>query len=33
LKIYVGALYVYASEGVVPESFDEEVLNMAWKVK
>ena len=32
-KIYVGALYVYASEGVVPESFDEEVLNMAWKVK
>jgi hypothetical protein len=31
--IYRGALYVYASEGVVPGSFDEEMMNRAWKVK
>lgn len=27
------ALFVYATEGVVPESFDKELLDSAWKVK
>ena len=31
--VYRGALYVYASEGVVPEPFDEDLMNKAWKVK
>ena len=31
--VYRGALYVYASEGVVPGSFDEDMMNKAWKVK
>lgn len=31
--IYCCALYVYASEGVVPGPFDEEMMNRAWKVK
>ncbi len=31
--VYRGALYVYASEGVIPGSFDEEMMNNAWKVK
>lgn len=31
--IYRGALYVYASEGVIPESFDEEMMDKAWRVK
>ncbi len=31
--VYMGALYVYASEGVVPEAFDREEMAMAWKVK
>lgn len=31
--VYRGALYVYASEGVVPSSFDEDMMNKAWKVK
>jgi hypothetical protein len=31
--IYRCALYVYASEGVVPGPFDEEMMNMCWKVK
>lgn len=31
--VYRGALYVYASEGVLPGSFDEDMMNKAWKVK
>ena len=31
-KIYIGALYIYGSEGVIPEAFDKETLDMAWKV-
>jgi hypothetical protein len=31
--IYRGALYVYASEGVVPEPFTAELMDAAWKVK
>lgn len=31
--IYRCALYVYASEGVVPSPYDAEMMNMAWKVK
>ncbi|HEY2328596.1 MAG TPA: DUF6159 family protein [Verrucomicrobiae bacterium] len=27
------ALFIYATEGVVPESFDKELLDSAWKVK
>ena len=32
-KIYLCSLYVYASEGVVPEHFSTEDMNSAWKVK
>jgi hypothetical protein len=32
-NIYRCALYMYASEGIVPGPFDEEMMNMAWKVK
>ncbi len=32
-KVYVGALFLYAAEGVIPVPFDQEMLNMAWKVK
>jgi hypothetical protein len=32
-KIYKCALYLYASEGVVPWPFDEEMMNMCWEVK
>jgi hypothetical protein len=31
--IYRGALYVYASEGVVPAPFTAELMDAAWKVK
>jgi hypothetical protein len=31
--IYQCALYVYASEGVIPGPYDEEMMNMCWKVK
>lgn len=31
--VYRGALYVYASEGVIPGSFDEDMMNKAWKVR
>jgi hypothetical protein len=32
-QVYRCALYVYASEGVTPGPFDEQMMNMAWKVK
>jgi len=32
-KIYIGALYIYGTEGVIAEAFDKETLDMAWKVK
>lgn len=32
-QVYLCALYIYASEGVVPEPFDKELLDRAWKVK
>jgi hypothetical protein len=32
-KIFRGALYVYASEGVVPAPYSVELLDAAWKVK
>lgn len=32
-QVYKGALFIYASEGVVPGPFDEEQMNMAWRVK
>ncbi len=32
-QIYRCALYVYASEGVVPGPFSPEMMNMAWKIK
>ncbi len=31
--VYRCALFVYATEGVVPEPFDKELLDSAWKVK
>ena len=31
--VYQCALYVYAAEGVVPESYNEELLDKAWRVK
>lgn len=31
--VYRCALFVYATEGVVPDSFDKELLDSAWKVK
>ena len=32
-QVYLGALYLYAAEGIVPEPFNQEQMNMAWKVK
>lgn len=32
-KIYLCSLYVYATEGVVPEHFTSEDMNSAWKIK
>jgi len=32
-NIYRCALYIYATEGVIPGSFDKELLDSAWKVK
>jgi hypothetical protein len=32
-SVYRCALYIYATEGVVPGSFDKELLDSAWKVK
>ena len=31
--VYRCALYIYATEGVVPETYNKELLDMAWKVK
>lgn len=31
--VYRGALYVYASEGVVPSGYTEEQMNSGWRVK
>lgn len=31
--VYRSALYIYATEGVVPGTFDQELLDSAWKVK
>jgi len=32
-NVYRGALYLYASEGVVSEPYNQELLDMAWKYK
>ena len=32
-QIYKGALYLYASSGVVPEPYNQEMLDSAWKFK
>ena len=32
-SVYRCALYIYATEGVIPEPFDKELLDSAWKVK
>jgi len=31
--VYRCALFIFATEGVIPESFDKELLDSAWKVK
>jgi hypothetical protein len=32
-QIYKGALYLYAASGVVPEPYNQEMLDSAWKFK
>jgi hypothetical protein len=32
-QVYLCATYIYASEGVVPEGYDRELMDCAWKVK
>lgn len=32
-KIYRGALYLYASEGLLPEQYSREIMETAWKRK
>jgi hypothetical protein len=32
-QVYLGALYLYAAEGMVPGPFDRDQMNMAWKLK
>jgi hypothetical protein len=32
-RVYLCALYLYASEGVVPGQFDASMMNMGWKLK
>ena len=32
-QVYKGALYLYAADGVVPEPYNQEMLDMAWKFK
>ncbi len=32
-QVYLGALYLYASEGMVPSPFGRDQMNMAWKLK
>jgi len=32
-QVYKGALYLYASEGIVPAPYDREMLDMGWKFK
>jgi len=31
--VYRCALYIYAAEGAVPEPYNQDLLDMAWKVK
>ena len=32
-RIYLCALYVYSTQGVVPGNFDQSMMDMAWKVR
>ena len=32
-QVYKGALYLYAAEGVIPEPYNQEMLDLAWKFK
>jgi len=32
-RVYLCALYLYASDGVVPGQFDESMMGMGWKLK
>lgn len=32
-QVYKGALYLYAAEGVIPEPYSREMLELAWKFK
>jgi hypothetical protein len=32
-RVYLCALYLYASEGVVPGPYDASMMNLAWKKK
>jgi len=31
--VYLCALYIYATEGVVPEPYNQDLMDRAWKVK
>lgn len=33
MMVYVGSLYIYATEGVIPEGFSREDMDSAWKVR
>jgi len=32
-QVYRGALYLYAAEGTIPEPYNQEMLDLAWKFK
>lgn len=32
-QVYLCAIYVFASEGIIPEPYNQELLDQAWKVK
>jgi hypothetical protein len=32
-QVYRCALFIYASEGVVPGPYDQDMMDLAWKVK
>ncbi|MEA4862880.1 MAG: DUF6159 family protein [Victivallaceae bacterium] len=33
MMVYIGSLYIYATEGVIPEGFSQRDMDSAWKIK
>ncbi len=31
--VFIAALYIYATEGVIPGDFNKELMDSAWKIK